>query len=280
MKELEVLSYKRNVAPNFIVVSGGEKTGKTSTLVSLVDEAGLEEGKRIYIVDVDHGLEPFTNRWLEKGKPHVVTETGIRIPQVHVETVESIDDFHSAVWTLPDGFDYYVIDTFTRAGKFFIKSKQPKGVPGERAKKVNMDIAALFEDYIDRFEELAWDISKRDAWLIVLCHETIKPATGVRDDGTEFEYDHVQPLVYGSAGAKLNRVATGIWRLQIAEIAGPNGPVMGRQFRTAAVATNGLVITAGDRTGALKPVEPANFAKCIQKIRTHRAAMPQPKEEK
>jgi hypothetical protein len=165
---------------------------------------------------------------------------------------------------LPDGYKYYVIDTLTRAGKHFIKSVQPKQVPGERAKNANMDIAALYEDYIDRIEELAWDLNKRGAWLFVVCHQA--PAKYEKNELIE----PTRPLLYGSAGSKLNRVATGIWRLQLQEVQGPTGEwVTGRQFRTAQ--TDAIV--AGDRTGALAEVEPANIARLVQKITKARSTV-------
>jgi hypothetical protein len=268
----DALAYKRDIAPNFIVIYAGEKVGKSTVLVSTINETIeggeiLEKDSHLHITDVDHGLEPFINRWIEKGKPYRMEtdpdgKQRIIIPNVTVDTVSSRKEFHDAVWTFPDGYQFYAIDTMTRAGKHFIKSVQPKQIPGERARNANMDIAALFEDYIDRLEELAWDLNKQGAWLIVLCHQ--KPAVYEKNELVA----PTQPLLYGSAGAKLNRVATGIWRLQLQEIQTPNGWVTGRQFRTAQTEA----IVAGDRTGALNEIEPANIAKCIKKIREHRAS--------
>lgn len=261
MAELDILQYKRDVAPNFLCVYAGEKVGKTTSLESLLDDEAIEAGEKMHITDVDHGLEGFINRWHEKGKPIEEKDGKILIPNVSVDVVSSLEEFHDSVWTLPEGFRYYVIDSFTRAGKYFIKNAQPSQKPGKRAKNANMEIAFTFEDYIDRFEELAWDLAERDAWLIIVCHQKRVKLVGSDEDG-------VEPLLYGSAGAKLNRVTTGIWRLQLVDVQTKDGWVTGRQFRTAQTET----IVAGDRTGALDEVEPANFAKCLKKIRDARAA--------
>ena len=263
MAEFDILSYKRDVAPNFLCIYGGEKVGKTTVLETLLDDEAIEHGERIHIVDVDHGLEGFANKWAAKGKPIEKRDGKLIIPNVDIETVSSLEEFHEAVWTLPDGFQYYVVDAKTRPGKYFIKAAQPSQAPGKRAKNANMQIAFTFEDYIDRFEELAWGLAERDAWLIINCHQKRFP---IKVDG-EFEDCH-EPLLYGSAGGKLNRVTTGIWRLQLVEVQTGEGWVTGRQFRTAQTET----IVAGDRTGALDDIEPANFAKCLKKIRDVRAA--------
>ncbi len=268
MAEFDILAYKRDVAPNFLCVYAGEKVGKTTILESLLDDEAIARGEKIHITDVDHGLEGFINRWHEKGKP--ITQDGKKlvIPNVDIDVVSSLEEFHESVWTLPDGYQYYVIDTLTRAGKYFIKSAQPSQSPGKRATKANMQIAYTFEDYIDRFEELAWDLSERDAWLIINCHQKWRFV----DNDT----DIAEPLLYGSAGGKLNRVTTGIWRLQLVNVPMGDGFVAGRQFRTAQTET----VVAGDRTGALDDIEPANFAKCLKKIRDARAAGVPNKENK
>ena len=265
--ELDILSYKRDIAPTFLCIYGGEKTGKTTTLASLlheeVDGQILEPESRMHIVDVDHGLEGFINRWVSKGKPITKDGNTISIPQVDIEVVNNLQEFHEAVWVLPEGYRYYVIDSFTRAGKFFIKKVQPKQEPGYRHRNANMDISYLFEDYIDRFEELNWQLQKNDAWLIIICHERRKDAWGDSDE-------RIEPLLFGAAGQKLDRVVTGIWRLQLVTKETPSGWVTGRQFRTAQTST----IIAGDRTGALDEVEPANIARCIRKIEKFRALNP------
>jgi hypothetical protein len=261
VSEFDILSYKREVAPNFLCVYAGEKVGKSTVLATLLDDEAIERGDKIHIVDVDHGLEGFINKWHEKGKPIERKDGKMTIPNVSVDVVSNMDEFHEAVWTLPEGYKYYVIDTLTRAGKFFIKKAQPTQTPGKRAKNANMEIAFTFEDYIDRFEELAWGLVEQDAWLIINCHQKRNKVVGTDDDG-------VEPLLYGSAGGKLNRVTTGIWRLQLVEVMSGDGFVTGRQFRTAQTET----IVAGDRTGALDEIEPANFAKCFKKIRDVRAA--------
>lgn len=283
MSEANILSYKRKVAGNLICVYSAAKIGKTSLLETLADEPTVEEsiGKRVYIVDVDHGLEPLFHRWVSvKGKP---THTNAALDlclgttnQFDVKVCYGQEDFHNAVWKMPPGYDYYVIDTFTRAGRYFIRNVQEKDsegnpIPGERARDANMDIAYLFEDYIDRFEEIAWEIKREnDAWLIINCHEKAyrKPKE---------TSDSVCPLLYGSAGAKLERVAAGIWRIQLVHVERDGELVTGRVFRTAATDS----IAAGDRTNALNVIEPANYAKMFQKIRAFRAAVPQPpkKEE-
>ncbi len=252
MSEFDILSYKRKVAPNLLCIYAGEKVGKTTVLESLLDEEAIERGDRMHITDVDHGLEGFINRWIEKGKPVEHKDGKLVIPNVDIE------EFHDAVWVLPEGYRYWVIDTFTRAGRFFIKRSQPSQQPGKRAKSANMDIAYLFEDYIDRFEELAWSLDE-DQWLIIICHQ--------KRFRIDKDTDGVEPLLYGSAGGKLNRVTTGIWRLQLVDVQTPEGFRTGRQFRTAQTET----IVAGDRTGALDPIEPANFAKCLKKIRDKRS---------
>lgn len=272
MGELDVLAYKRDIAPNFLCVYGGEKAGKTTTLVTLLDEEAIKAGHRMNIIDVDHGLEGFINQWGLKGKPIKRQNGKLTIPAVNIEVVSSLQEFHEAVWTLPEGYKYHIIDTLTRAGKYFIKSRQSSQTPGERDKKATMAIAFTFEDYIDRLEELAWDLNEEDpdAWLIIVCHQK------VYDDFTE-------PLLYGSAGTKLSRVTTGIWRLQLqtkqiselsqeerdhlTEHQRDSGWVTGRQFRTAQTE----FIVAGDRTEALDDIEPANFAQCLRKIREARA---------
>lgn len=261
MAEFDILSYKRDVAPNFLCVYAGEKVGKSTVLQSLLDDEAIERGEKMHIVDVDHGLEGFINKWSEQGKPITRDGEKLVIPNVSIDVVSSMEEFHEAVWTLPDGFKYYVIDTMTRAGKYFIKNAQPSSTPGKRAKNANMQIAFTFEDYIDRFEELAWGMAERGAWLIINCHQKRQRIVGTEDDG-------VEPLLYGSAGGKLNRVTTGIWRLQLVDVQTGDGWVTGRQFRTAQTEC----IVAGDRTGALDDIEPANFAKCLKKIRDARAA--------
>lgn len=261
MSGLDILQYKREVAPNFLCVYAGEKVGKSTILESLLDEEDIANDEKMFIVDVDHGLEGFINQWAKKGKPIIKDGEKLVIPNVDIEVVSSMEEFHDAVWTLPDGYKYYVIDTMTRAGKYFIRAAQPNLTPGKRAKNANMQIAFTFEDYIDRFEELAWQMADRGAWLIINCHQKRQRIVGSEDD-------NVEPLLYGSAGGKLNRVTTGIWRLQLVDVQTEDGWVTGRQFRTAQTEC----IVAGDRTGALDDIEPANFAKCFKKIRDARAA--------
>lgn len=272
MGELDILSYKQKIAPNLLAVYSGEKVGKTCTIHTAVDEEAVPEsaGKRLHVIDVDHGLESLIDMWLRKGKPTHEKDGRLIIGapgQVEVVSVSNVDQFHRAVWNLPEGFDFYFIDSFTRAGKFFIQQAQPldketgERTPGERAKNANMDIAFLFEDYIDRLEELAWRIKRQnDGWLIINMHQKIYRKPGEQDES-------VEPLLYGSAGAKLDRVVTGIYRVQIARKNVGGEQVEGRVFRTGMTES----VKAGDRTGALQAVEPANYAKIISKIRAYRS---------
>lgn len=259
---LDPRAYKAEVANNLVTVYGGEKIGKSTSLWTLYDVPKDQPIPKVYIVDVDHGLEPLLNK----------LETMERWDEIRASTsivvVNSKADFHDAVWDLPRGFDYYVpAETLSRAAKFFIHAAQPKSFKetGKRRGNlhINATVAFFLEDYIDRIEEQAWRFKKDNgAWTILVCHQ--KDITVIL--GEDEEDNGVIPLVYGSAGNKLDRVSTCILHMEIKKEQTSKGWKFGRRFRTAQTDQ----IIAGDRTGALDKVEPANFTRIFNKIRDKR----------
>jgi hypothetical protein len=262
---VDILAYKEKVAPNLILVYSAGKVGKTTTIATLIGEENRDA--KIYLVDVDHGLESLWDKWVARGNPL----EGSTVPNIDLKVVNNLAGFHKAVWHMPvEGYDFYVIDTITRAAKHGIKDLQPNLEPGKRERRVNMDIAFLLEDYIDRIEELCWEIKQKNprAWVIVFCHEKEEPIPDNREE------KRVVPVLWGSAGAKINRIANGVWHLEqrLVQTPDPNVFKTGRVFRTR-MDKEGLII-CNDRTNALKEMEPANFYKCFEKIEAFRKELP------
>lgn len=259
---LDPRAYKKKIANNLITMYGGEKIGKSTSLWSLYDVAPEQPIPKVYIVDVDHGLEPLMNKLEKMERWNEIQKS------TEVVVVDSKEEFHNAVWDMPSGFDYYVpAETMSRAAKFFIHAAQPKSFKETGKRKgnvhINATVAFFLEDYIDRIEEQAWRFKKaNDAWTIITCHQ--KDITSII--GEDDEVDAVIPLIYGSAGAKLDRVSTCILHMEIKKEQTPKGWKFGRRFRTAQTDQ----IVAGDRTGALNKTEPANFHKLVSKIRANR----------
>jgi hypothetical protein len=281
---VDILAYKKKIAPNLIGIYGDEKSGKSSLILNALTKDEILAGKKIYIADVDHGLESLWSLWVARDMPHQVIEPpegteGEKkiIPTgVDIKVVSNLDQFERYVWHLPPGYDMYFVDTISRAAKYVIKEKQPAdNAPGIRAKNANMHIALYLEDVIDRLEELAWLLKfkgqsedpPRDPWIFFLAHERWER----RLNDKEESMDVVMPLIYGSAGKKMDRITSGIWHLEFVPAVTAEGEAtVGRAFRTQPDPEGS--IKASDRTTALKKWEPANIAKCIAKIREKRKA--------
>ena len=258
--------YKKKVANNLITMYGGEKIGKSTSLWTLFDVEPSQPIPKVYIIDVDHGLEPLMNKLEKMERWDEIRKT------TEVVVVNSKDEFYDAVWNMPQGFDYYVpAETMSRAAKFFIHAAQPKTFreTGKRRGNlhINATVAFFLEDYIDRIEEQAWRFKKaNDAWTIITCHQKDITVVVAKTEEIDEEVAAVIPLIYGSAGNKLDRVSTCILHMEITKKQTPQGWKFGRRFRTEQTDQ----IVAGDRTGALNKTEPANFTKLISKIRVHR----------
>lgn len=263
---LDPKTYKAQIANNLLTVYGGEKIGKSTALWTIFDVPDDVPMPKLYIVDVDHGLEPL---WNKLEQHHRWSEIQ---PNIELKVVNSKEEFHNAVWSMPSGFDYYVpAETLSRAAKFFIHAAQPKSFKetGKRRGNVhiNATVAFFLEDYIDRIEEQAWRFKKKcDAWTIITCHQKDINVVVAKNDEEDDEVPAVIPLVYGSAGNKLDRVSTCVLHMEVVKKQDPKGWKFVRRFRTAQTDQ----IVAGDRSEALAKLEPAHFHKIVSKIRAKR----------
>ncbi len=267
---LDPRAYKKKIANNLITMYGGEKIGKSTSLWTLFDVEPDQPIPKVYIVDVDHGLEPLMNKLEKMERWNEIQKS------TEVVVVDSKDEFHNAVWDMPSGFDYYIpAETMSRAAKFFIHAAQPKSFKETGKRKgnvyINATVAFFLEDYLDRIEEQAWRFKKaNNAWTIITCHQKDITVVVAKTEEIDEEVAAVIPLIYGSAGNKLDRVSTCILHMEITKKQDGKGWKFGRRFRTAQTDQ----IVAGDRTDALKRTEPANFHKIVSKIRAKRGESP------
>jgi hypothetical protein len=219
-------------------VTGDQGTGKTCLVTT------VPEGWKVFVSDIDGGLEPARNIWLKQGRD---------IDHLVWRQAESFRGFHAAVWNPPSGFNLYVLDTYT-IGMIRIKKHvmAAMGIGPEELvdwMKIGGKISSMAVDYFENWRE---KVAAQGAWGLVLCQEKLEG-----DDNPK-----VVPDLVGQARRHVAGICSELFHLEKEAQVVAGKKTWRRVFRTKELPG----VMAKDRSLALDEIEPADLKVVIDKI--------------
>jgi hypothetical protein len=244
----------RSSAAKIIVIFADQGHGKSCALV----DTDWPKDWRVCVLDIDGGFEFARNLWAKRHPPE----------NLLVQPCTNLSELHEGLWTLPDGYNLYAIDTYTSAMKKFkrrVNELEPKagGIPITNWREVGGKISGLALDYFERWQS---EVNRHDAWGVVVCHQKSEG-----DDPPKYV-----PALVGQARADVAGTANFVLHIEDQKVIEAGRERWRKVFRTRHVPT----CLAKDRSGALDEFEPVDLAQVIRKVEAKRSnqSPPNPKE--
>lgn len=250
-----------------ILLYGPPKCGKSKNL------ARVPKGSKMFLVDVDRQLGEFLNLWKEIHGSYA----NLEIEQISEMKSESdsearrvMKEVQDAMWNPPDGFDFYVVDTYTKA-----VTHLTHGVVGRGERKYHQKNNAVLSAWAnDLWINFVNIIEERepDAWIVTVMHEAWKEIEdGSKAKGSQdwkSKEERIEPLCGTSARVMIPANHDFVFHVEKAKreqrIGGKVTLSKGSVYRTEG--TGLIMASAIGYSNVLESTEDADLGAIIEKM--------------